>query len=382
MPVYQQGWRSGGFVRIGSRGGNPLCGARGRGESFPTRFTGLQCPADIQLPSPAPSSPNWNLSSPRAGGKTSQASSGQWCLPTPLHWCSSWLQPGGRQREAGLAGAGSRALLMLAEQGVSCPEWGQQTCYSTGGFTPRQGFCQGFCRGPLWRERAVPDLPAVHLARGHLLVLDCASPPLPFVPLAFSVKRNSNSTSRPPDKWQCVFAGEERMRGKVLAPTSDSASQDHAALYSQHPCRTAFCNVVFQYEGQLQLQRNENSYMHNLCRRHQRYEAKQLWKHLLMLQPLPILETSSMINHIFQLTLIFFFFFSTKLAKNLSCYKCLCIFAIYSSFPYGVCFFFFILGILPTYLKDLRKNIVTSQGIQCQRLQQRQLVPGQRATSI
>lgn len=32
MLVYQQGWRSGGFVRIGSRGGNPLCGARGRGD--------------------------------------------------------------------------------------------------------------------------------------------------------------------------------------------------------------------------------------------------------------------------------------------------------------------------------------------------------------
>ena len=36
--------------------------------------------------------------------------------------------------------------------------------------------------------------------RRHRLVLDCASSPLPSMPLAFSVKKNSNSTSRPPEK--------------------------------------------------------------------------------------------------------------------------------------------------------------------------------------
>lgn len=107
----------------------------------------------------------------------------------------------------------------------------------------------------------------------HLLVLDCASPPLPSVPLAFSVKRNSNSTVTLLRRDGMRF--QERRRGRCsLLPLT--VQRDHAALHTQHPCRTAFCNVLFQCRSQLQLQRNENSYMHSLCRRHQRYEAKQL----------------------------------------------------------------------------------------------------------
>lgn len=45
-------------------------------------------------------------------------------------------------------------------------------------------------------------------------------------------------------------------------------------------------------------------------------------------------------------------------------------------------FFFSCLGILPTYLEDFRKSTVTSWAIQHQRLQQRQLVLGQRVISI
>lgn len=71
----------------------------------------------------------------------------------------------GRWQEAGLARAASLALLVLAEQGISHPEQEQQTWYSSRESTTWQGFCQGFCRGLVWREHAVPDLPAVHLAQ-------------------------------------------------------------------------------------------------------------------------------------------------------------------------------------------------------------------------
>lgn len=238
--------------------------------------------------------------------------------------------PSGRLgTEGGRTGWGQLwALSVRVQWGISPSEQEQQTRYSTRGFTKRWGFCQEFCRGPLWREHSVPDLFAVHLAhKTPSCVGFCfSSPSLPAFGLFCEEKQFNQSLS-----WGATaVASEERMRGRCLL-LPPAAEQGRAALHIQHPCHR--CSAVFQLQSQLYFQRNENTYMHNLCRRHQRYEAKQLWKHLLMFQPLPILETSSMINHIFQLTLIFFSF-NTKLAKNLSYYKCICMFAIYSPSPY------------------------------------------------
>lgn len=159
-------WEAGDLCLYGQQRWEPtLWSQRQRGGVSLLVSLGLQYPPAILLPSPAPSSLNWNFSNPPAASKTSQTSSGWWCLPTLLHWHSPWPQPRGIQWEAGLARAGSRALLMLAQWGISRLEQEQQTWCSTRGFTTQQGFCQGYHRGPLWREHAVPDLPAVHLAQ-------------------------------------------------------------------------------------------------------------------------------------------------------------------------------------------------------------------------
>lgn len=55
-------------------------------------------------------------------------------------------------------------------------------------------------RGLVWKGCAVPELPAVTLAQSAPSAPDCASLPIPFVLLAFSAKKSSNSTSHPPEK--------------------------------------------------------------------------------------------------------------------------------------------------------------------------------------
>lgn len=59
--------------------------------------------------------------------------------------------------------------------------------------------------------------------------------------------------------------------------------QHWAAPQAQGPCRM----VLIPGQRHLQLQRKENSYMYNVCRHHQQYKAKQLWKHLLMFPATP-----------------------------------------------------------------------------------------------
>lgn len=68
-----------------------------------------------------------------------------------------------------------------------------------------------------------------------------------------------------------------------------------------------------------------------------------------MFQPLPILETSSMINHIFQLTLIFFFL-QYKTSQEFILLQMRMHFYHLHALP-SLPFFFFHLGILPDYLK-------------------------------
>lgn len=63
-----------------------------------------------------------------------------------------------------------------------------------------EDFVKDFAEVLLWKECAVPELPADNLAQKAPSVLDCASQPFPSVLLAFSAKKNSNSTSHPPEK--------------------------------------------------------------------------------------------------------------------------------------------------------------------------------------
>lgn len=201
-----------------SRGGHPLCGARGRGGVVsPPVSLGLQCPATILILSPAPFFPNWSLSNPSAPGKSSQASLGQWCLPMTLCWCWCADVPG-RSAEGDDG--------KLSWPGLALKHW---WCWLSWVFlalsrssrldTPpgdllySNDFVTDFTEAVFGENMmCLTSLQIIWLSR-HLLMLGCAFLPLPSMSLTFSVKENSNSTSCLPEKWRHALTEEDEGEG-------------------------------------------------------------------------------------------------------------------------------------------------------------------------
>lgn len=269
-----------------------LCVWSSRGVNMLVELT-QQCQwgCNVQKP-PCSLQPNLQptFCSPSAASKPSWTSSGWWGLPMMQHWLCSWLQPGETQWEAGLAGPGSQALLVLTDQGISHPSRSSMPDTPVGGFL-RWGFFKDFAEVLVWKECAAPELPADNLAQKAPSVLDCAAHPIPSILLAFSAEKNSNSSSDPPEKWW--FWGEDQREGahgyhwhcgRTEHPHTSRIPAEWCWSHVRDSCsysarKTHTCMIFAGTINSTRQNSFENTYS---C-----------------FQPLPILETSPMINNTF-----------------------------------------------------------------------------------
>lgn len=107
----------------------------------------------------------------------------------------------GTRREAGQAGGSSERCLYEFSGVFLLPSGNSRPDTPLGDLPNGEDFVSNFAEA-LFGENilCLTSLQFIWLTR-HLPVLDFASPPLPSLPLAFSVKRN-NSTSHSPEEQQ------------------------------------------------------------------------------------------------------------------------------------------------------------------------------------